>query len=275
MTIIEQSLTPKSPAKKTEDAIVVTDDFVAVIDGSTSKATHNYHPFRSNGRQAMKTVQRVVRNAKPDMTVQQFCTQATSAMMRNYQHWAMLHATDIKATLTSHPEQRMAASAAVFSRLRREVWLVGDCQCLINGQLFDNPKPYEQQLAEARAREARRLLDSGTTIDQLRADDKARQTIIPAMIEAMKKQNIDYAVIDGFPIPQSKVKVITLSFETFDVVLATDGYPVLCPSLDESEAALKQQLNEDPLCIAQFKATKAWMEGNRSFDDRAYIRIKV
>lgn len=275
MTIIEQSLTPKKPTKKPEDAIVVTDDFVAVIDGSTSKASHKYHPLRSNGRQAMKTVERVIRSAKPSMTVEQFCRQATSAMRHNYQHWAILHASNIMTILNDHPEERMAASAAVFSRLRREVWLVGDCQCMVNGQLFDNPKPYEQILAEARAREARKLMDSGMTTDQLRANDEARKAIIPSMIKAMKKQNTDYAVIDGFDIPQSKVKVITLTFDNFDIVLATDGYPLLCPTLNESEAALRQQLQEDPLCIAQFKATKAWMEGNNSFDDRAYIRIKV
>ena len=81
------------------------------------------------------------------------------------------------------------------------------------------------------------------------------------MIEAMKKQNIDYAVIDGFPIPQSKVKVITLSLETFDVVLATDGYPVLRPSLHESEAALKQQLWRRP-------SLHSTIQGHQGMDGR-------
>ena len=42
MEILEQSLVPKSPQKKSEDGIVVTDDFVAVIDGSTSKSQFRF-----------------------------------------------------------------------------------------------------------------------------------------------------------------------------------------------------------------------------------------
>ena len=38
MEIIEQTVVPKNPAKRSEDGIVVTPDFIAVIDGSTSKS---------------------------------------------------------------------------------------------------------------------------------------------------------------------------------------------------------------------------------------------
>lgn len=29
--------------------------------------------------------------------------------------------------------------------------MIGDCQCLVGGCFYDNPKPYEQELAEQRA----------------------------------------------------------------------------------------------------------------------------
>ena len=95
------------------------------------------------------------------------------------------------------------------------------------------------------------------------------------MITYMKGQNVDYSVIDGFPIPQSKVRIITLDFQPWEVVLASDGYPFLCPTLQESEQKLQWQRKNDPLNIGQFKATKAFVEGNNSFDDRSYIRFKV
>ena len=56
-------------------------------------------------------------------------------------------------------------------------------------------------------------------------------------------------------------------------MLASDGYPHLKPTLDASEEALEKQLAADPLNIRLFKATKGWVSGNNSFDDRTYIRF--
>lgn len=102
-----------------------------------------------------------------------------------------------------------------------------------------------------------------------------RDVIIPDMLRAMQEQNKTYAVIDGFPIQQDKIKVVKVSADTQEVVLASDGYPFLCPTLAESEARLKEQIVRDPLNINTFKATKGMMTGNLSFDDRAYIRFSI
>ena len=59
--IIEQSLIAKDPKKKSEDGFIVTRHFIAVIDGSTSKATSRYSYFMSNGRYAMKIISRYIR----------------------------------------------------------------------------------------------------------------------------------------------------------------------------------------------------------------------
>ena len=169
----------------------------------------------------------------------------------------------------------MTASAAVYSRLRREIWLVGDCQCLMGGELYENPKPYEQQLAEMRAQKVRELLAAGQTAEEILTHDVARESVIPQMLQEMQHQNKTYAVIDGFPIPETKVIVITLDFRPWEVVLASDGYPFLCPTLAESEQRLAQQKLNDPLNIGEFKATKGFTPGNDSFDDRTYVRFKV
>ena len=178
--------------------------------------------------------------------------------------------------MQEHPEERLCASAVIFSRLRREVWMVGDCQCLIGGEYFDNPKPYEQPLAEMRARKVRELLAEGMPQnDLLQQHDPAREVMIPTMLEVMKNQNVTYAVIDGFLIPQNKVRVISLDFRPWEIVLASDGYPKLAATLEESEVLLAQQRENDPLNIGDFKATKAFVQGYNSFDDRSYIRFQV
>ena len=267
-TIIEQSLIAKNPQKKSEDGLVVTDDFIAVIDGSTSKAKHRYSLLMSNGRYAMKIISRYIRKMSADTSCHQLCLGVTRAVSRHYGKKQL-------AELAAHPEERMTASVVVFSRLRREIWMIGDCQCLLDGELLEHPKPYEQILAELRAAKVKELLAAGKTQEQLLTNDEARAAIIPRMLQEMKGQNVTYSVVDGFRIPEQLVPVITLDFQPHEIVLASDGYPFLCPSLEASEACLRHQQETDPLNIGDFKATKAFTPGNRSFDDRTYIRFAI
>jgi len=284
---------PKSPRKKSEDGLVVTPDFIAVIDGSTSKTDYRHSLLRSNGRQAMHIISRYLSRMPKDTTCDHFLRGVTAAVRRHYKK-SML------PRLAQHPEDRLTASVAVYSRLCRQLWLVGDCQCLATPlnthdahthtvhaphdahdphsqhTYYDNPKPAEAQLAAMRADEVRRQLAQGKTVDQLLRDDTARPVIIPHMLETMQQQNIAYSVVDGFPIPKAHVRVITLDFQPWELVLATDGYPFLMPTLDESEARLQQQRLNDPLNIGpDFQATKAFHPDNNSFDDRTYVRFQV
>jgi len=126
-----------------------------------------------------------------------------------------------------------------------------------------------------RAEEARRQMAAGKTVEELRRDDTARAVIIPKMIETMRQQNVTYSVIDGFHIPREHVRVITLNFQPWQIVLASDGYPFLCATLQESERRLNEQRLNDPLNIGAFQATKAFHPENESFDDRSYIRLRV
>ena len=275
MNIIEQTLVPKSPTRKSEDGIVVTDNFIAVIDGSTSKTDLRHSRRMSNGRYAMSIVASYVGKMPANTSCHQFCTGVTAAIRKRYLPFWKPNKTEVITRLQQHPEERLCASAAVYSRLRREVWLVGDCQCLIGGELYENPKPYEQKLAEMRAEKIRLLLAEGKTADEILANDVARQSVIPQMLQEMRNQNVTYAVIDGFPIPENRVPVITLDFHPWEIVLATDGYPFLYATLKESESRLQHQKQHDPLNIGDFKATKGFSIGNNSFDDRTYVRFEI
>ncbi len=262
-------LVPKNPRQKSEDGIVVTPDFIAVIDGSTSKSDYNHSFFRSNGRYAMQLTEHFICHMPKTISCEQFLTGVTAYIRKKYKK-SMLQ------RLKEHPEDRLTCSAVIFSRVSREVWMIGDCHCLIGDDYYDNPKPYEAELASQRADEAQKLLSMGTTIDQLLLNDTARQVIIPHMIETMHQQNITYSVIDGFHIPREHVRIITLDFQPWEIVFASDGYPFLCKTLKESEERLSLQRKIDPLNIGTaFKATKGFHPNNNSFDDRSYIRFVV
>lgn len=259
MKIIESNIIGKKSQETCEDGIVVTDDFVAVIDGSTSKTPTHLAPEMKNGRYAMTLISEYIQEElEAEASVDDFC-QGVTAYIYNKVYCKL----NVAERLGAHPEERLTASAIIYSRERREVWMVGDCQAIICGKLYENGKPYEQEIAGKRVA----LIKQGMT------PAEARKAIEPLLVQAMLDgQNKSYAVIDGFPIYRDGVKVVECQSE---IILASDGYPFLKPTLEESEAALVNQLTHDPQNINAFIATKGLVEGNLSFDDRAYVRFFI
>ena len=288
MKIIESSIIGKKSPEACEDGMVVTDDFIAVIDGSTSKTPKHLNPDMKNGRYAMMLISEYIREElKADASVDDFCQGVTA-----YIYNKVYEMLGVEERLKEHPEERLTASAILYSRTRNEVWMVGDCQAIIDGKLYENGKPYEQEIARKRVE----LIEQGLS------PAEARKQIEPLLIEAMLSgQNQTYTVIDGFPIYREGVKVVsvsdscsvqdtvpasdtvpcsdsdsasgTISVSSSEIVLASDGYPFLEPTLAASEAALAEQIANDPQNIHSFIATKGIVEGNKSFDDRTYIRF--
>ena len=288
MKIIESSIIGKKSQEACEDGMVVTDDFIAVIDGSTSKTPKHLNPDMKNGRYAMMLISEYIREElKADASVDEFCQGVTA-----YIYNKVYEMLGVEERLKEHPEERLTASAILYSRTRNEVWMVGDCQAIIDGKLYENGKPYEEKIARKRVE----LIEQGLS------PAEARKQIEPLLIKAMLSgQNQTYTVIDGFPIYREGVKIVSVSdscsvqdsvpasdsvpcsdsasasdtipSSSSEIVLASDGYPFLKPTLAASEAALAEQIANDPQNIHSFIATKGIVEGNKSFDDRTYIRF--
>ena len=257
MTITEQFICGKHTAADCEDGIVITNNFAAVIDGSTSKTPKRLDPSMKNGRFAMLLISEYIKQMPADYTMNNFCRGITLRIAEEYAK------RGIAEDMAKHPEERLTASAIIYSNSRKEVWMVGDCQAIIDGEHYDNSKPYEQEIAMQRAT----LIKNGIS------PKEARCAIEPQLIKAMLEgQNRQYAVIDGTPIYMPGTRIVTASH---CVVLASDGYPTLLPTLHESEEALAQHLTDDPQNITDFIATKGLVEGNVSFDDRAYIKLTI
>jgi hypothetical protein len=268
--IIERQTVGKHNLATCEDGIVATDSHVAVIDGSTSKAAVQLMPTVRNGRLAMMLVSEVVEHLSPTATCEEFCDQVTHHIHACYESHHLSH-----ERLIAHPEERLTASVAVYSLYHEEVWMVGDCQCCIGGVIYYNPKPEEERIARKRSIIIKQMLDEGKAdVALLQYHDLGRDVIVGEIVQTCHSQNVLFSVADGFPIAMQHVRRIDVS-GTDEVVLATDGYPFLHPTLEASEAALAAQLRDDPLCIHHFLATKGMMQGNVSFDDRAFVRIRA
>src|SRR5579859_908436 len=271
--LIEQFLCAKNGRDEMcEDAIYVGRSFIAVIDGATSKTERRWEG-KTGGRVAAETLKAAFDHVPADATARQTVDLLAAAIQAVYTQY------DLLDTVRQDAVQRITASFVALSLQRREIWLVGDCQCLLNQELVQNTKEVDSITANARALFLAAEIAQGKTLEELRQHDTGRAVILPLLERQMTFQNNPSAgpywfpVIDGFQVPEEGIRLVSLPERTETVVLASDGYPYLKDTLSASEQALQELLLHDPMLFRDYKSTKSLQAGNLSFDDRAYIKI--
>ncbi len=273
MRIVEQYIQGKTGRlERCEDDLILTEDFICVIDGVTSKSSFTQHG-RTTGQLAVDLIKQAILQFPKDVECAEAIERLTVSIKTFYRDNQMVE------RCRAHPSERLAACAIIYSVFHHQVWIIGDCQCLVDNKLYTSPKLVDDVIAEARALYLATELDNGKTVDELIEHDTARAYVLPLIKRAMYYQNSDgderysFPVLDGFAVNVNQVKVIELDANVRHIVLASDGYPKLFNTLAESEQYLQQVLATDPLCYKQFKSTKGITKGNASFDDRTYVRV--
>lgn len=272
--VVEQRTTPKSSAAANEDACVVTPCFAAVIDGATPKTAFRYPGGLTPGCVAAQRLTDAIGTLPPEVTAAEAARLLTAA----------LHEPEVAAA------DRPIASCALYSSYRRQVWLLGDCQCafLLPDSPLDAPLPLctnrkaiDTLLADWRRAVLTSLLSRGIlTPAQIAADDPGRRIIQPHITQQVRFQNLDrphrlaYGMLDGEPFPERFIRILDVPAEAKALILATDGYPALYPTLAQTEAHLQRLLAQDPLCIGPLCGTKGLRPHQQSFDDRTYLRLE-
>lgn len=266
MKIIEQFSIGKREGTPCEDGWVVTSDFAAVVDGSTAKIKIALGQ-ESPGHLAMRLVCETIKKLPAEATKEETLQALTRVIAQDQTY----KGTDYRPT----------CSAVIYSRFHHEIWFIGDCQARWSGKTHKHEKLVDQILTDMRCRAIHYYLQHGYTEEDIRKEDKGRAFIFNALREQVYFQNdpdrsnpYSYPVIDGQPIASDKVPVFPLG-DAQEIILSSDGYPKLFDSLEATENWLKEVLLKDPLCINENPATKCLVEGNRSFDDRTYLKIKL
>jgi hypothetical protein len=274
MQIIEQFTEGKKSQKTNEDAIIATNDFAAIIDGATTKSGTRILRNCSNGKYSATLIMEVIKELPEDASCDFFCKNATEKIKNIYlKHGIYEH-------VKNHAVERLTSSVVVYSLHRNEIWMIGDCQAYVNGETYRYPKPTDIYLAERRSAFIHEQLLKGNNPIDFTIHDSGREYILPELVDSCSLQNPEkpeinsFSVVDGFDINMSLINIIKLKNNVEEIILASDGYPVLYPTLKETECKLQEILKIDPLCIDNYKATKSKMKGTKSFDDRSYIRIK-
>ena len=251
--------------EKNEDAVYYNADFIAVIDGATSK-TEAELDGKTGGQLCARQIVNTIRNLKGDITGPEAARQI----------WLDLKEMENRYRL-EEKGIHSCASAVIFSCFRKEIWLVGDCRYMINGQEYSEVKHIDRVLSEARAAAVHMLLEKGITEEQLMEHDFSREMILLLLREQKYLENGPEPY--GYPVFNCHTEpgniIIRKVPDKSSIVLASDGYPVLKETLAESERELSEILKKDPLCYKEYCSTKGLKKGNVSFDDRSYIRFSL
>jgi hypothetical protein len=267
MQVIEQFTEGKfgDPAVN-EDKIIVTDDFIVLLDGVTSKTCPKLGG-KAGGRFAVDTVEAVIKAADADINAQ-VCVWTLSAAL--------------KKAYMGHPDypkdvEPPSYSMLVYSKHRREIWRVGDSHIMLDNKPFMGDKILDEVTYAMRSLMIELALQEGASTEDILKDDVGRAFIQPALNRQHVLSNCDalygYGVIDGGEIPERFIEVFEVK-DVHECILASDGYLKLFPTLAESEKYLFDYLREDPLLYMRHKGAKGLAPGQVSFDDRAYIRFK-
>lgn len=256
-----------------EDGIFCNYTFSAVIDGATSHSEKSYDG-RTPGQTARDILIEALETLSPTVDAQKAAIQLDKAITDFYKR------QNISDFMQQHPVDRCQASLVIFSKTRREIWMIGDCQAMIGTEIVTNGKYIDQLMTSVRSYVLESEIASGKTVNELIVHDAGRAAVVPLIKKQYIFQNSDHPVyghdvLNGFFQKKHKVKVIKIPAKVKEIVLATDGYPSLYSSLDETEAALAKVLKEDPLCFRQNKQVKAVCDGMVSYDDRTYLKLKV
>lgn len=265
--VLEHFIKGKLDEKHLEDGLIIAPPFAAVIDGSTSKGDYTWGE-KTSGQIARDVIASAFKIVPSDISFDSMMRIITKLLNDQTYIYTGKDADKLKAF------NRLTATAVIYTDTYKEVWQIGDCQLMADGVIYENSKPQEMLLATRRADVLERAIKSGINIAKLEENDIGRAAILNDLRDLCTLQNKAFAVADGTEMYLPGVKRINVS-GCKEIVLASDGYPFLHPTLKDSEEALEYQLKTDPLCIHKFKATKGLCPGYNSFDDRSYLRISL
>ena len=264
MQIIEQFIKGKRTEQSLcEDAMFTNEHFVVIADGVTAKTNTDFN-CKTGGKAAAEKVCKCVSEFPEDIDAYEAVRILTKEVASLY--------TDGK------PPCSAAASVIVFSRFKNEIWSIGDCQCYINDEFFSHEKEIDAIVSGIRSLVIEMARREGMSDDEIAENDVGRAFVLPVI----KKQQIfanscgrfSYGVINGEPVNEEDILIHKVN-KGDEIVLASDGYPQLLKTLDESEQRLKEEIERNPLCCDGFRSSKGIQKDCISFDDRTYIRFKV
>jgi hypothetical protein len=262
-----ESFTEQAPGKTmNEDALVITKDLAAVIDGA---GDHHDRTFEDKtwGRLAADCLAEAIHELDPT-------TDSREALLRLHHHLNDLDRRLPPELLRNSPP---AASVVIYNNRKREVWRVGDAKFAINGRTYEVRTAFDdlqvnikrliyESIEQDRNDWLHPTEDLGTIL-------KILHNYQPGLENPQKPGPFALSVLDGRR-PPMRIERFQLTHDANALILASDGYPKLLGTLKETEDFLLRVLQQDPLLLGEYAQPKL-TDRREIWDDRTYLRLMV
>lgn len=270
LRVSEQFVESKSDGRDCEDLIVVSEHFAAVIDGASDE-TGVVFDRKTGGRFAAEVIAETISGLALTADARVFADSLARALGAAVKTAVGDLAEDVR---------RPAASVACASAHRREVWRIGDCNVLIGGTEHAGGKRVDDAAYGFRAAVNAALTAKGVSQEQLLRDDPGAKAARPLFDNQQHLANVvgpwGYGCVNGRAVPDDYLEVMPIPDGPMEVVITSDGYPVVHSTLSESEATLAGMVARDPAGIGElWSVGKSTKPGANAPDDRAYLRFVV
>ena len=284
VTVIEEHLESKSgDLAGGEDRTVSGPRFFGVIDGATDKSGHDWGGGQTGGERLAKLIKALLSDPA--------CPEAPGPLVEKIN--AFIQSAADKAKIDLHVvHNRADAGVALYVPAKHAIYHINDCQFgfVFEGGTFEvhqNGKLIDELTSDLRARVLLFLKRNG--LEPFAGTDDMGRAFIRTMLERQQElQNIDrsdrtawfgmprgafaYKTLNGFP---TSFEVTPVPDGVCEVVLASDGFKELRPTLRDSLILLKSMQENDPECMGLLKSTKGLLPGNKTYDDTSYLRLRL
>lgn len=171
------------------------------------------------------------------------------------------------------------ARLLVYSVAHKQIWRLGDSPFAIDGELHYELSPALQEAAAKRCEVMKHFLENPKSdLKDLVNNDYGRSAAMD-LIVAEERRVDGVEVLSGRP--DVDIDTLLSHLEVVDVasgqelILATDGFPRVLATLEESQAWFAAQRARDPLFINDFKSLRGASDDEAGYDDRSYVRFLV
>ncbi|MBI4016905.1 MAG: hypothetical protein HY363_04395 [Candidatus Aenigmarchaeota archaeon] len=283
--VIEQYLLSKTGnADGGEDRLVVGPNFYGVVDGATDKTGNNWgnaETPRKGGTVLADIAKKVLEDpntpTKPDAIVEIINKDIAIVAQR----------AGIDLSIVNN---RADVGFAVYVPLERAVYHINDCSFGFVNQngLFEmhkKDKAVDKLTANIRATVIKWYEAQG--YNPFEKEDKGREFIMELLKRQPEIQNhgfdntslwvggipcclVSYKTLNGLP---TTLDITPVPLDTVEVIIASDGFATIMPTLNDTLAILEKHLKQDPHCIDILKSTKGYNNRQKSYDDMSYLRI--
>lgn len=264
--VLERFCEGKFGPEDNQDRLVVTEDFIVVIDGAGGGGPIAGKP---SGWVVAEAGAACVQRMPQMATAQEFMQAMTEVTAEVNKGWDGTH-------------YRPAMQVAALSVARGELWRVGD----ISLRIDDTPYPGGKLVDDLRARMRALLIEEGLAAGAFTHQEVVKEKAASPLKFAWKiftriqgaYQNrgdghpLSYGVIDGTPVPERFVEIFPVK-DAREIVISSDGFVEPYATLDLALAELKRLQREDPL-LYQTMDGNAPFQPSGLFDDSTYVRIR-